>query len=422
MVNKAVNKRGNAQSDKKFITVEAYIDPPENCNKDTMTKIHNSLSAWGEVSVFNSDKMSCFIKEYARTHIGRVERINFEEGKFKGVLRLDLGKLETLGHGTVAIENIKHNLLRCRFYFGEPPEKREITPLAILCPNITDFEYYRSSRQPEKTKKQFRKHTSSVGRSNATPYKQQCLQEILKENIRKYKCVVKKHECKPWLIKDYHVFEFTAGDMANQTTSPHIILQELTEERSINFLYYPFEKNAKTRKQLEKNLRKFISNKAEKEVLNNRIIKPDSEFQQYDLDEIDGRWHLGIGYFDPNGSGYADEWAFLENFTKNWPQIDLLINLSVTMWKRAYHCKTCKTNRLLSQQLQRMYKKTWWIRKIADGNVKWKYTMLFGTNMSGYTLSHIDFHKIQLNDLGNLTEGNYLITKCDDFIQGKTKL
>lgn len=113
----------------------------------------------------------------------------------------------------------------------------------------------------------------------------------------------------------------------------------------------------------------------------------------------------------------------MEEFTKNWPHIDVLLNLDLNAWKRTYGVTKKEGHRkhLPSDQLKKLNKENWWVREMPEKSPQggYKPLMMFGTNMNNYKLNRIDFHKIQLDNLKAPCEGNYLMNKYDKYINPK---
>lgn len=272
-------------------------------------------------------------------------------------------------------------------------------------------------------KKSHSKQTSFVGRSFLTPHKQQCLSEIVDENFKKARAVIYKSKNKKWLKNNiYHVFDLTAGNMVDKLTSPYIIINKLVKKSNeLDFGYYLFEENKNTFESLKDNLNNYMNKSDWKNTINENVFLHQGNFSDNEVIDWDGFGHLGLCYFDPNGCGQKPEILALKTFTKNWPHIDILLNVNLHAWKRSYKAenKQGRKKDLISDQLTKMNKKNWWVREIPDENLQggYKPLMLFGTNMPNYFLNRIDFHKAYPKELTFPCAGNSLLNTYEKFIE-----
>ena len=255
----------------------------------------------------------------------------------------------------------------------------------------------------------------SVGKSEVTPYKQNCVRSITESNILSYKDITTRNGMSNMY---YHILDLTAGDMDyGRESSPKIFLEEVKNKNINNFRISLFEKESKTYQKLRKNVDSWINSipkpKTKKTFIENTKIN------YCDISKYTNRFYtktnvFGMAYFDPNGSGGEKDIKFVSYFSRVRPTIDLLINTSIWMIKRVRGRKVSKGNKysgiLLSEMIQSIDKKYWWIRIPRDEKDVWKWIMLYGTNNPEFNMPRSDFY------LTTSLVGSFLLEEYDKYI------
>lgn len=257
-----------------------------------------------------------------------------------------------------------------------------------------------------------------VGRSGVTPYKQKCFQHITRENLQKTKCVWNKHDFQNEK-RIYYLFDLTAGNAdPAEKNSPNVLLNELYAQDGLNFRLHLIEKCKKDFTLLKTNVLNWIhriADPAEREYFENYVHFHYGAFQD-NLRELKSvnKWRFGIAYFDSNGCGGPEEWNFLSKVSRNWPQLELLINMDINALKRCYtspHPHHAGHKVSIKDLLKSWNKKLWYVRAEKIDTKYWR--MFFGTNMTNYHLTHLDF--IRIDDIDN----SPTLDDMDNFIHNK---
>lgn len=232
---------------------------------------------------------------------------------------------------------------------------------------------------------------NSVGRSKATPFKQDAYKTLTFSQIYKTKCVFDKNE---WCDQTYYLFDLTAGDASlSQLTSPTIILDHLYSCKGLDFKGIFVEKSKEAFKKLKSNVSKYIKKIRDNEEKlyfknNTSIIQGNCEQVLSEYCKEKHKWKFGLLYYDPNGFK-QEPWDLVVNFSKMWPVLDIVINFSPIQIKRNLNVEKNKGfkkyNKNLLQIINQIEKKDVYIRddiKVAEN--RYKHIMLFCTNFGRY--------------------------------------
>lgn len=275
------------------------------------------------------------------------------------------------------------------------------------------------------------KEFSHVGKSSITKYKQVDLKDLLKTQITKAAAILRNNslpETTMWLNGYYHIFDITAGSADSNDTSPIIILKEMLAIKDLPYKAWFIEANPKTYQLLKLNIEKFLEKlpSYEKEYIqSNESISIhnmdcvkflNGRFMAQNKDEF-GYPRIGLLYLDHNGTANRIL-PCLENISRRWTKLDLLININAGAIKR---CLGCTKNNLpgfekflpLKESIAKINKKTWYIRDHYYGcGTKYKWVMLFGTNYPN--TNGRNYNICRPKDFVPLDseEGQRIITEC----------
>lgn len=256
-----------------------------------------------------------------------------------------------------------------------------------------------------------------VGKSHVSDYKQDCVYDIVLDNIRKWNNFYDRN--KDWISDhNYNLIDFTAGNMdLSERTSPRIFLESI-KHYNIPFKVAFFEKDKQTFNELKTNFKRWIDTycppyrKGEFEenvtIVNNKMQVLRSQLKP-------NKHKMGLAYFDPNGIGGEKELEFLTLYSYSRPKIDLLLNLS------AYTMRRCISwgsengereylNKTLTEHINSIGRDYWFIRAPRGNDDGWKWIMLVATNNPDYISPRYDFYNI------NSLEGKYLLEKYEDYV------
>jgi hypothetical protein len=245
-----------------------------------------------------------------------------------------------------------------------------------------------------------------VGRSEATPYKQQDFKKILEMVLQEIFFIFRKNYNKEWYEKTFHYIDLTSGDAISKNTSPLLFLDRMsylkdTFKYSAKFVernkdIYPILKNnienfLKYDLQIE-NLNDYLNhnelnilNGRSKEILTSFIIQ--SRYQPI---------KYGLIYQDSNGFKEED-WSFLNELSQGLRYMDILWNVNIDIIKRlspvGINNKSTKRNlesfekyhgKNMSFYINSLKKEYKYIRKKIHFGKTYKWAMVFGTNFGGY--------------------------------------
>ena len=231
---------------------------------------------------------------------------------------------------------------------------------------------------------------NSVGRSTATPYKQENLKTLIDVQLYKTCCIFNKHQKHRWCNSTYYIFDMTAGDGDLKfETSPSIFLNALCSVPGLQFKAFFVEKNKKTYLELQKNINHYLhlfQEQEEKKYFQNNIyiIQGASEIKLKKFcNKKIGSWKYGVLYYDTNGF-QQEPWNFMVDFAKKWNALDIILNFSPIQIKRNFGAFPQYTKKL-PELINVIEKKYIYIRDdIKTKENKFKHIMLFCTNFGEY--------------------------------------
>lgn len=247
---------------------------------------------------------------------------------------------------------------------------------------------------------------SSVGRSEATPIKQEHLKAFFNAQLYKTTCVFNKHK---WIDSTYHLFDITAGDASpNETlTSPTIFLDGLYLSKKLKFEAVFVEKKKNIFDKLEQNVFNYIEcmpDEKDKNYFSNatRLIHGESKQALGEYYKEKHEYAYGLLYYD--GNGFKNKlWNTATAFSKTWPRLDIIANISPVQINRNRGVQKkpgfTKYNKRLPEIINQIDKKEIYIRdsiNTYDYQNKFQHIMLFFTNFGDYTkmLQH-GFYKLE---------------------------
>lgn len=241
--------------------------------------------------------------------------------------------------------------------------------------------------------------SNGVGISDATPYKQKILKEIIRKHLYACDGIFKKH---PYYWKHYLYIDATAGTGTN-SSSPLIFLETSNEIKPCfsEFIYF-IDKRKKALEELHQNIKlkldqehgnmfpltqkpfawsiQFKKGKYQKVIPNVIHWKPEPNAVTPEF---------GLIYFDPNG---VVDLGFLEQISKDskMKKIDILFNYNATAFKRSEKAFDKKEDFICL--LHKINKRFWYIREPVG---KWQWSFLYGCNSECFKLSKgLDFYDI----------------------------
>lgn len=254
-------------------------------------------------------------------------------------------------------------------------------------------------------------------RSEITPYKQECLYDLVKAHISVCRNVFNKY--RNWLNdRTYYVYDLMAGDMdLNYQTSPKTFL-DICSESSLKCLLLFFEEKKDRYKELVSNISKW---EAEKKVSEQNLKDLQIMGINEPMQNIQGKlkpkpYKYGIAYYDSMGYGGDDELNFLKWFLQTYPRVDVALNLSILQikMKRYNNLKNYRyPKKGLRGILNVLPKKHWWVRPPENDEDTLRWTMFFGTNNPNFSVPRHDFYKT------TSLEGEHILDSYDSFVKGK---